>query len=578
MRQLWVGWVRICLSVLLLAALPVHASIRVAIEGVDGRVEENVRAFIGPPPDSGAVVPFFERRAQEEAQHALEALGYYNAEIRVSREPVEDGTLIRVTIEPGPRVRLNDIDIRFLGDAADDPAFRELRADLPLVPGAGLDHGVYETAKSAIRRLALARGYFDHRFVRQRVLVDAVDNVADVQLHFDSGMRYRLGAVNFGESPFSEELLRRLVPFDRGDPYESVQIGTLSRNLLDSRYFQDVRVIPHQDRAVDGEVPIEVDLTARRPNVLGFGLGASTDTGPRLRVAWDRVWVNRFGHRAGVDLELAEVRQGFMTRYALPLENPATDTLEFQFGFRLEDFEDDVDSERYTAGVQRQQVLGSDWRRTFSFRWERERFSLIDADGDTLNSSVTTELFLPGIGWSRTRTRGGIDPHWGDRQLYQLEGTHPLLGSELSLVRLRIGLRLLRTYFERHRIVLRADGGLLLVEEFQRVPPSYRFLAGGDQSVRGFSYQSLGPGRYLGTGSVEYAYQFRPTWRVATFIDAGNAWRNLDTENVWDDLAIGAGFGLQWVSPVGPVRFDLAWGISEPDTPFRLHIGLGAQL
>ena len=132
-------------------------------------------------------------------------------------------------------------------------------------------------------------------------------------------------------------------------------------------------------------------------------------------------------------------------------------------------------------------------------------------------------------------------------------------------------------------LLLRADAGAIFSPEFDRVPPSVRFYAGGDNSVRGFDFRSISPrndegdtvgGQYLLTGSVEYNWRWRPTWRPAIFVDAGSAFT--DTNDV--SPAIGVGIGMRWISPVGPVRFDIANGISEPDKPFRIHLTLGAAL
>ncbi|WP_258868264.1 autotransporter assembly complex family protein [Alkalilimnicola ehrlichii] len=282
---------------------------------------------------------------------------------------------------------------------------------------------------------------------------------------------------------------------------------------------------------------------------------------------WDRAWVNRYGHKFSSDLEVAEVRQSLLTRYIVPLEDPINDTLEFQFGFRLEEF-DVEDSERFTAAVQRQQYLGSGWRRSFAFRWERDRF---DQDG----TRGTTQLFLPSTSWSRTRSRGGVDPYWGDRQLYSLEATHPTLGSDIWLGRARVSMRWLRSFGDdnAHRLLLRGDLGALETESFSETPLYLRFYAGGDQSVRGYAYQSLGPGRYLSVASAEYGYQFRDNWRFALFADGGNAMMSFDEE-----FKVGTGFGLHWVSPVGPVRLDFAWALREERVPLRLHLSLGTQL
>src|SRR5699024_677143 len=127
----------------------------------------------------------------------------------------------------------------------------------------------------------LRRGYFDAHFDRHRVLVDAVDNTAQVELDFDSGERYRLGLVRFSETLFDEELLYKMVPFDEGDAYDTEDIVELNRVLLESQYFSSVRVRPMPDEAVDHQVPIDVMLEAAEPNQVGLGLGYSTDIGPR---------------------------------------------------------------------------------------------------------------------------------------------------------------------------------------------------------------------------------------------------------------------------------------------------------
>ena len=567
--------VNFCLCLLLLAAVPAQAAVRLTVEGVGGRLEQNVRAHVGSPPENGeTAAAAYAQRAEQNARRALQALGYYNAQIEVVRETVAAANVVRVVITPGPRVRLRSVDIQLLGDARDDPEFIELLDQLPLREGAGLDHGRYEAARSVLDNLAVRRGYFDARYRTRRIEVDAVDNVADIRLHLDSGPRYALGEVAFPATRFTSGLLHRLVPFRPGTPYDAAHIARFNRNLLDSGYFQDVRLLPRVEEAIDGQIPIEVELSERDPNRVGVGAGVSTDTGPRLRLTWDRAWVNRHGHKFASDLELAQVRQGLSTRYIVPLDDPINDTLDFTFGFRLEDFGDGTDSERFTASVQRQQYRGGGWQRTFFYRWERDRFDLIDAAGEPTGERVDSQLYLPGTSWSRTRSRGGIDPHWGDRQLYSLETTHPLLGSDIALTRLRAGARYLRPFMGEHRILGRLDVGALFTEDFALTPPALRFRAGGDQSIRGYDYNELGPGHYLYVASLEYGYQLRERWRLALFVDAGDAPMTVDVSQA----RVGAGFGVHWISPVGPIRLDLAWGVSEDPMPIRLHFSLGAQL
>jgi translocation and assembly module TamA len=150
------------------------------------------------------------------------------------------------------------------------------------------------------------------------------------------------------------------------------------------------------------------------------------------------------------------------------------------------------------------------------------------------------------------------------------------------MVILRAGLRALQTFADNHQIVLSADVGKILTSNFNQVPYNLRFFAGGDQSIRGYDYKSLSPlvngyevgGQNLIVGSLEYNYLFEPKLRGAVFVDAGNAYDNHFTT----PTKIGAGFGIRYASPVGPIRVDLAAGVSESSPPIRLVFYIGAPL
>ncbi|WP_435103827.1 autotransporter assembly complex protein TamA [Arhodomonas sp. AD133] len=554
------------------------AGLTVSVEGPSGRALDNVRAYLAEPPEVGSEreARAYARRAVEVARRALQAVGYYDATVDTRVEAVDDGWRLVATVAPGEPVRLRNVGVRLQGAGRDDRVFQRVVDGLPLTSGEVLDHGAYETAKSRLRSTALNRGYFDAAFERSRIAVNTAERWADVTLVFATGPRYRLGRVDFrGEVPFDDDLLQRLVPYEEGTAYRTDHIADLNRNLIDSGYFGDVEVMTERDKALPGEaVPVRVKVSARDPNTVGFGAGFSTDEGARVRVNWERHWVNAAGHTAGADLRISQVRQNVTGEYVIPLRDPLDDRLQFQTGLQNEDFED-TRSTRYTLAVRRQQHFDSGWERVQSLRLLYEDFTQGAQENETL-------LLMPGISFSRTRSRGGVDPYWGDRQSFSLEVAEEHLLSDINMARLLVGTKLLRTYLDRHQVSLRMDAGAIATNDFEAVPSSLRFFAGGDSSVRGFGYQTLAPedddgdligGRYLLTGSAEYGYRFAPSWRAAAFIDAGNAFDDVDT-----DMKVGTGVGIRWISPVGPVRVDFAWGVSEPDPPFRLHISLGPPL
>lgn len=550
--------------------------LRLEVEGVDGALAENVRAYIGELPEIGNVreARAFADRSEERAGMALQALGHYRFDIdrEVDRAGEDEGWTLRLDIDPGEPVRLREVEIRVEGDGEDDTAFADLIPRLPLREGDVLHHGEYESSRNALRSVALSRGYFDHELVTHEVQVQPSEGWADVTLVMETGKRYRLGEVRFGDSRLDDDLLRRLVPFEPGTPYDTELIGDLNTNLNDSGYFESVRVLPEREDAEDGTIPVDANLTLREPNTVGFGIGYSTDEGARGRVSWDRPWHNEAGHQIFSDFRVSEIRQNLGTRYVIPLEDPLRDRIELRAGLQQEDLRDTF-SRRAVVGIERHQLFDDGWERIQSLRLLEEEFEQADQSGHAT-------LLLPGLSFNRTRSRGGVDPYWGDYQSYGVEVAADQVISDVTLARFTVANKWLRRFGENHRILLRGDAGAVATEDFEQVPSSLRFFAGGDQSIRGYAYESLSPeddrgellgGRYMVAGSVEYNYEFRQNWRAAVFTDAGNAFSEVKDY----ETKVGAGFGIRWVSPVGPVRLDFAWGVSESDPPFRVHISLG---
>lgn len=543
------------------------------------------------------------RRTRAQLEAALQALGYYQPVIVLIQD---DDQPDRVTarVSPGEAVRVSQMQLHFLGEAGNDIAFTTLSETLPLHEGDILHHGFYEACKTAVENLAQERGYFDAKWITHEVDVSEDMRTAVLRLSFDSGLRYRFGNVEFVRSTqaavaqgavaqgaadpaqkedqpaafttLNDKVLRPLVPFDQGDAYDAGKVLALNKSLIDSRYFDEVRVRVLREQAQDRVIPLRIELRERLPNTMGIGMGYATDVGPRGRLTWQKPWINDRGHALSGSVEVSPVRQTIEAEYSIPLTHPFEDTIRMQYGVQREDVEEtDTITTKTTLGIQHQYFTPKRWQESRYLRFEREHFERGDETG-------STNMILPGVTVSRTRSRGGVDPYWGEKQFYQLEFASENLFSDLSLVRFRAGGRLIRTYHDRHHIELRGDIGAVSSNQFDRVPPSMRFFAGGDQSIRGFAYKSIGPkdengevvgGRYLTVGSAEYQYRLHGRWRLAAFIDGGSAY-----DDIAEDFASGAGVGVRWLSPVGPVRLDFAWGMSDPENPFRIHFFMGPAL
>ncbi|UMZ09935.1 outer membrane protein assembly factor [Pseudomonas sp. MPFS] len=553
-----------------------QSELAVRVKPANDELKANIEGYIGDLGDRDEEALLrFSRGAEEQAKKAAQALGYYqpliSSEVRGGDKP-----RLLLRIDPGEPVHLRDVTIRVEGPAASFKSFRTPDSE-QLKPGSVLNHGRYEDAKRLIQNQASRYGFFSGRFTRQQLRVDPQAGVADIELVYDSGPRYALGKVSFsGDSLFDEDLLRRMVPFKSGTPYDSELIADLNRALQSSGYFEGVRVDAAPTAAEHEVIPVAVQLETRKPRTMGLGLGYSTDVGPRVKANWTRHWVNPQGHSYGWEAEVSQPRQNVGLWYDIPLDPPLTDKLRFAGGYQNEEISGtDTLSKLVTLGPEWHSKLPSGWQRVVSLKYQREEYRLGDDSG-------LSNLLMPGLTYSYLRSDNRIDPHNGYRIQFDTKLAKEGLGSDTNLLYGTVLLKGLTTVWDDHRLLGRIQFGGSATNGYKSIPPSLRFFAGGDQSVRGYDYQSLSPknsrgdrigGRYMMAGSVEYQYCVAEKWRIATFIDQGNSFDKLELPS----LKTGVGVGVRWVSPVGPIRVDLAHAMND-DGGIRLHFSMGPEL
>lgn len=547
------------------------------VEGVPDNIADNVRGFLSiqslenQEVTSVSRLMYLHRRAEDEIRQALEPFGYYNPELDLALQSQEGGWRAVYQITPGPQTQISRVTVQILGEGEQDPEFIALLASNPLKMGEALYHPTYESFKSQIQSLAAERGYYLGRFTEQRIRVDRERNRAEITLTFNTGQRTRISELRFSENPIKERLLRRYPRFEEGDYLEVVKLIDLQGALIDSDYFADVEVRPVMEEFTEGSVPVEVNLTPRPRSLYQAGFGFGTDTGARMQLGLNRRYVNSSGHKIDARMRLSEIRNDITAGYIIPGRNPRFD----QFGLRTGFYDENsktIDSSRFSFGGFWQKQI-DEWEGVLSLDLEQERFSF---DQDT----TQTRLLIPRLQMTKTVSDNRFNTQKGYRISFGVAAASEALLSDVSLLQLNASGKRVDSLGERWRLLSRVEVGTTYTNDFDRVPATLRFYAGGDNSIRGYDYQTLGPksrsgqvigGQHLIAGSLEVDYEFIPNWRLAGFVDAGNAFDNFN-----EKIKTSAGFGVRWQSPVGPVRLDLATPIQ--DSGVRIHFTLGPDL
>ena len=550
----------------------------VQVKGVDGPLRDNIlsRLKIFLHKDSRRLTAFEIRRLHRQAKadigEALAPFGYYAP--TVVGDLAQDGEKWKAvyTVSRGEPVRVTAVRVE-----AEGPGREEMAAAVkafPLRVDDVLDQSLYEKGKKELVRSALKTGFITARFSRQELRINREQKSGEVDLVLDTGPRYLFGETASDQEIIKPGLLARYLPYKTGEPWTPARLYELQRILYATDFFSRVSVRGDFDAARDMQIPVTVELESpEHLNRYSFGLGYATDTGARAQLEWRNRLLNTSGHKARGTLQVSEFENLASFRYDIPRGDPRYDSYVLGASYKDETWED-TDTRLLSAGVSMDHGEPQ-FRYGVSVEARDERY-------DVGVTSGTSRLFMPGahaaVIWadSMLRTKNGLLIG------VNLNGSAEAAGSDATFMQVVGSSKLILTPLTSWRLIGRGSLGATLVDSIEDLPPSLRFYAGGDQSIRGYEYKELGTrdssgtvvgGRYLVVGSAELERMVSESWGVAAFFDVGNA---MDDPEV--DFEQGAGLGVRFRLPFGQVRFDLASAISEDGYPVRLHLSVGGDL
>ncbi len=571
----------VCFVTPLTAAEPVE----IVVEGLEGDVLKNVRDMLVLP--YGLVqegkadrlwLERFGRQADERVLTAIEPYGYYSARVTTSIEEVGSCAYrLRVSVIPGEPVRVTEVTLALHGPGADEEPLKKQAAAFPLKKGGVLLQQRYEEAKGELLSRAQELGYLDADFVVHEVRIAKTTSTADIRLELETGSRYFFNGVRIeGGADYPDQFVQRYLAFKPGDAFSHARLGETQLNFTNSERFREVNVTPEKAESRDFRVPVLVQLKPSSRKNLRQGIGYGTDTGGRFNVRYRDLNMLHRGHEFYSNLYVSEHLQGLATGYILPDAVDIRSSTVLQFNLQQEDVSS-YTSRLIALELDKNHSFGKEELGTAYVRLQREEYTVGAQDS-------SARLVLPGLRLSGDHYDNPTRPVRGFRYNLDLRGTNQWLGSDTKLLQLISAGSFLLPLPWRLSLQTRARVGITLVSDpLSDLPPSLRFFAGGDQSVRGYAYQSLGPldatgqvagGKHLLAGSVELERALFSDWGVSAFYDAGNAFDSFTGVHLFQ----GAGLGLHYYTPVGALNLSVARQIGVDDPGFRIHFTVGFEL
>jgi len=512
------------------------------------------------------------RASPQEIRDLLSTEGYYGPVIDARLDDEAGRLTARFAIDPGAPVIVEAVRVDFVGalmaaDSAVAAKAEVWRAAWALLPGQVFRHVQWEEGKRELLR-ALARDRYPLAVIaKSEATVDPQKHTASLVVLVDSGPAAVFGELRIeGLSRYSRSIVENLNPIRPGEPYTYLKLQEFQTRLVDSGYFAGVTV--DAPARSDGIAPVRVWVEERESRRLAFGIGYSTDTGTRLQGEFrqldflgrglqlgTRLKLETRAHSARVDLFFPTDATGYRDRLIAETERKDVQGT-------------DTDKVVFTAGRARKR---GDIETDVSINYITENERVTGASRDS-RAAVTGNY-----SYTIRRTNHPLFPDRGYLLNAQVGGAPGILVAEQTF--LRVYGKAVR-YFKAGEdgvLTLRAELGSVYARGTRDVPSDYLFRTGGDQTVRGYAYQSLGVhqgtavtgGRALGVLSAEYTHWVSEAWGIAVFYDAGNAADDFRSFH----LARGYGAGARWRSPVGPLNLDVAHGRDEGK--FRLHFSVG---
>ncbi len=518
--------------------------------------------------------------APAQAEALLETEGYFNAKADVDRDS-DDAAKLRLNVQAGPLTRVGKVDIEFTEGLAEDDvkALRDsLRRAWPLKDGTAFTQSQWASAKSDLLLRTRNGGFPLARWGETSARVDPDTQTAELHLVLASGNRAKLGALRIeGLKRQTAASIERLAGFDKGDPYTEQALAEFQERLAKTQLFDAVRVqLQPETLDADGTTPIQVAVTESSLQQATVAVGYHSNTGQSISVEhlhrrpFDlpvraRTKLQYSRDLRGAELELSSHPQPDLHRNiaALQFEQDRTsgDTIATNLGLRVGRLYESTQDERlsYIELLRARETTGGQVNTNLALsinqQWIRRRL-----DSTLLPTDGHQALALVGLGYARG---GGTEDSGPFGRMQFKLGYYKPLGGWFGSAR--------------------AELAQVVAHDRVGVPEKLLFLAGGDESVRGYAYRSLGPqkngltvgGRVMATGSLEIAHpliaSFPSLWG-AVFVDAGNA------ASRWKDYSpvIGYGAGVRWRSPVGPLRVDVAR--AQETGKWRLHFSVGITL
>jgi translocation and assembly module TamA len=516
------------------------------------------------------------KTAPRQVRDLLATEGYFSPTVESALDTGQETRVVRLTVWPGEPTRVVSVNLQVTGaveiDLARERRQQQAREAFGIQDASVFRQADWESAKQRAVHSLHRKRYAAARIVDSRADIDPQAHTARLSVQIDSGPPFTFGTVRVtGLDRYPQRIVTNLNPIRPGSPYDEEELLKYQRRLQASGYFASVVVAAESDPARADGTPIRVNVVDGAARKLELGVGFSTDRGLRGQAQYtDKNTLDRALRFSG-SVKLDRLSQEAVAGLSLP-RNAQGHVYGAEGKYNFQDIQGEQRTDWSITGARTFTIEERESQQSLQFLTESR--TLADGTKDDRKALYAAQT------WRWNNLDDLLVPRRGHFLSVQVGGAAEALLSDRSFGRLYGKGTYLLPVRDFGTLVLRGEAGAVLAQTRENIPSAYLFRTGGDTTVRGYAFESLGVaegdaivgGRYLGVGSVEYIQWIKPQWGAAVFVDAGNAVDEIEDFRA----ALGYGIGARWSSPIGSLNLDLAYG--EEVNEWRVHFSVGIVL
>jgi len=564
-------WFFPVLCIFLLICQPVYAlsNLTYQLHGVQGDELKNVQDRLNKMQNKyGEYLSSRQARqvyvkGKVEIKKGLQPFGLFRIKIYSQLFRQQGKWIADYSIIPGEPLRVTGINVEVKGPGENDPAIHEYIHHLPLKPDNIFTVPAYNAVKKELFNVAKNRGYLRASY-KNKIIVDLHRYTCRIYIRMETGPQFYFDEVWFKTHPYSGNFMRRFIDFKPGDVFSSNKLIELQQDMEQSYYFRRVVFKPNFTNPEQTHIPIDTYLYPPLPNLYGLGIGYGTLTGARISGELSLRHLGNEGHHLEAEMKLSSVLSGAAVTYYIPGRNPLTD--QWFTGVNVKHFEPRMGRSHSATLLAGYAKTLEKWQGNLSLNYLVERFFIFNSP------TQMAHLFFPSGKLSYIDTDDWASPHKALAANLTLQGASKSVFSKTSFVQANTHAKFIFSPFGFSRILVRGDFGYTTVHNLPVLPLSLQFVTGGVTSIRGFADSSIGPGKYLVIGSVEYQHRLKGDLYGAVFYDAGYATNHFNVP-----LNRGAGVGAVYDTKVGPIKLYLSRALSKHSQPFSVEFSVGPE-